>query len=75
MSAVKANMPDKPNKTRVQHNTLYLPTEVRARIEKISVEVGFRREKRLSASRFVQYLISQYTDEAISALLNEDSHY
>ncbi len=56
-------------KRKPQRNTLYLPTEVRDEVEKISVEVSYRRGKRISDSGFVQYLIKTYSQQAIQELI------
>ena len=60
-----------PAKRKPQRNTLYLPTEVRDEVERISVEVSYRRGKRISDSGFVQYLIKTYTQQAIQELIQE----
>ncbi|HHP6209770.1 TPA: hypothetical protein ACSEAE_004979, partial [Escherichia coli] len=56
-------------KRKPQRNTLYLPTEVRDEVERISVEVSYRRGKRISDSGFVQYLIKTYSQQAIQELI------
>ncbi len=56
-------------KRKPQRNTLYLPTEVRDEVERISVEVSYRRGKRISDSGFVQYLIKEYSQQAIQELV------
>jgi hypothetical protein len=56
-------------KRKPQRNTLYLPTEVRDEVEKISVEVSYRRGRRISDSGFVQYLIKTYSQQAIEELI------
>jgi hypothetical protein len=56
-------------KRKPQRNTLYLPTEVRDEVERISVEVSYRRGKRISDSGFVQYLIKEYSQQAIQELI------
>lgn len=58
-----------PAKRKPQCNTLYLPTEVRDEVERISVEVSYRRGKRISDSGFVQYLIKTYSQQAIQELI------
>ena len=58
-----------PAKRKPQRNTLYLPTEVRDEVERISVEVSYRRGKRISDSGFVQYLIKEYSQQAIQELI------
>lgn len=58
-----------PAKRKPQRNTLYLPTEVRDEVERISVEVSYRRGKRISDSGFVQYLIKTYSQQAIQELI------
>ena len=58
-----------PAKRKPQRNTLYLPTEVRDEVERISVEVSSRRGKRISDSGFVQYLIKTYSQQAIQELI------
>ena len=58
-----------PAKRKPQRNTLYLPTEVRDEVERISVEVSYRRGKRISDSGFVQYLINTYSQQAIQELI------
>lgn len=58
-----------PAKRKPQRNTLYLPTEVRDEVERISVEVSDRRGKRISDSGFVQYLIKTYSQQAIQELI------
>ena len=56
-------------KRKPQRNTLYLPTEVRDEVERISVEVSYRRGKLISDSGFVQYLIKEYSQQAIQELI------
>jgi len=56
-------------KRKPQRNTLYLPTEVRDEVERISVEVSYLRGKRISDSGFVQYLIRTYSQQAIKELI------
>ena len=58
-----------PAKRKPQRNNLYLPTEVRDEVERISVEVSYRRGKRISDSGFVQYLIKTYSQQAIQELI------
>lgn len=58
-----------PAKRKPQRNTLYLPTEVRDEVERISVEVSYRRGKRISDSGFVQYLIKTYSQQAIQEII------
>ena len=58
-----------PAKRKPQRNTLYLPTEVRDEVERISVAVSYRRGKRISDSGFVQYLIKTYSQQAIQELI------
>lgn len=58
-----------PAKRKPQRNTLYLPTEVRDEVERISLEVSYRRGKRISDSGFVQYLIKTYSQQAIQELI------
>ena len=58
-----------PAKRKPQRNTLYLPTEVRDEVERISVEVSYRRGKLISDSGFVQYLIKTYSQQAIQELI------
>lgn len=58
-----------PAKRKPQRNTLYLPTKVRDEVERISVEVSYRRGKRISDSGFVQYLIKTYSQQAIQELI------
>ena len=58
-----------PAKRKPQRKTLYLPTEVRDEVERISVEVSYRRGKRISDSGFVQYLIKTYSQQAIQELI------
>lgn len=66
MTVTKRKSPAKRNP---QRNTLYLPTEVRDEVERISVEVSYRRGKRISDSGFVQYLIKTYSQQAIQELI------
>ena len=58
-----------PAKRKPQRNTLYLPTEVRDEVERISVEDSYRRGQRISDSGFVQYLIKTYSQQAIQELI------
>lgn len=51
-----------------QRNILYLPTEVRSEVEKIAIEISFKRGKRFSESSFVQYLIKNFKSQAIKEL-------
>lgn len=53
-----------------QRNTLYLPTELRAEVERIAVEISYRRGRRISDSGFVQYLIKAYSQNAIDELIS-----
>ena len=56
-------------KRKPQRNTLYLPTEVRDEVERLSVEVSYLRGKLISDSGFVQYLIKEYSQQAIQELI------
>ncbi len=40
-----------------QRNTLYLPSASREELDKIALEIGYRRGRRISSSGVVQYLI------------------
>ncbi|MCV8830655.1 hypothetical protein ODY10_21940, partial [Escherichia coli] len=55
--------------SRISGAVHYLPTEVRDEVERISVEVSYRRGKRISDSGFVQYLIKTYSQQAIQELI------
>lgn len=57
-----------------QRNTLYLPTDVRNEVERIAVEISYRRGKRISDSGFVQYLIKTYSQEASQKLIDGAAH-
>ncbi|SAG83430.1 Uncharacterised protein [Enterobacter hormaechei] len=57
-------------KRKPQRNTLYLPTDVRNKVERIAVEISYRRGKRISDSGFVQYLINTYSQEALQKLID-----
>ena len=54
-----------------QRNTLYLPSTSREELDKIALEIGYRRGRRISSSG-VQYLIKKYSSQAIEELINED---
>lgn len=56
-----------------QRNTLYLPTSIRNQVEKIAVEVSYRRGKRISDSGFVQHLIKKYSKQAMEELVYGDT--
>lgn len=56
------------SKRKPQRNTLYLPTDVRNEVERIAVEISYRRGRRISDSGFVQYLIKTYSQEALQKL-------
>lgn len=58
-----------PNR-KPQRNTLYLPSEVREKVEQISLEISYRRGRRISDSGFVQYLIKTYSQQATESLIN-----
>ncbi|STF64256.1 Uncharacterised protein [Escherichia coli] len=49
---------------------LYLPTEVRVEVEKIAIEISFKRGRRISDSGFVQYLIKKYKSQAMKELIH-----
>lgn len=53
-----------------QRNTLYLPSEVREKVEQISLEISYLRGRRISDSGFVQYLIRNYSQQATENLIN-----
>lgn len=55
-----------------QRNTLYLPSASREELDKIALEIGYRRGRRISCSGVVQYLIKKYSSQAIEELINED---
>ena len=55
-----------------QRNTLYLPSASREDLDKIALEIGYRRGRRISSSGVVQYLIKKYSSQAIEELINED---
>ncbi len=57
-----------------QRNTLYLPSEVREKVEQISLEISYRRGRRISDSGFVQYLIRNYSQQATENLINGADH-
>ncbi|EAS5079195.1 hypothetical protein D8P01_23000 [Salmonella enterica] len=57
-------------KRKPQRNTLYLPTDVRNEVERIAVEISYRRGRRISDSGFVQYLIKTYSQEALQELID-----
>lgn len=58
------------SKRKPQRNTLYLPTDVRNEVERIAVEISYRRGRRISDSGFVQYLIKTYSQEALQKLID-----
>lgn len=58
------------SKRKPQRNTLYLPSVIRDEVERISVEISYRRGRRISDSGFVQYLIKTYSQQAIEKLIN-----
>ena len=64
----------KKNETRrkPQRNTLYLPSASHEELDKIALEIGYRRGRRISSSGVVQYLIKKYSSQAIEELINED---
>lgn len=53
-----------------QRNTLYLPTDVRDEVERLAVEISYRRGRRISDSGFVQYLIKTCSQKAKNELIN-----
>lgn len=55
-----------------QRNTLYLPSASREELDKIALEIGYRRGRRISSSGVVQHLIKKYSSQAIEELINED---
>ena len=57
------------SKRKPQRNTLYLPSDVRNEVERISVEISYRRGKRISDSEFVQYLIKTCSRRATEELI------
>ncbi|HAF6669604.1 TPA: hypothetical protein G9A29_004591 [Salmonella enterica] len=59
-------------KRKPQRNVLYLPTEVRVEVEKIAIEISFKRGRRISDSDsgFVQYLIKKYKSQAMKELIH-----
>lgn len=58
------------SKRKPQRNTLYLPSDVRDEVERIAVEISYRRGRRISDSGFVQYLIKTCSQKAIDELIN-----
>lgn len=62
------------SKRKPQRNTLYLPTDVRNEVERIAVEISYRRGRRISDSGFVQYLIKTYSQEASQKLIDGNAH-
>ena len=58
------------SKRKPQRNTLYLPADVRDEVERIAVEISYRRGRRISDSGFVQYLIKTCSQKAIDELIN-----
>jgi hypothetical protein len=58
------------SKRKPQRNTLYLPSDVRNEVERIAVEISYRRGRRISDSGFVQYLIKTYSQKALEALID-----
>ena len=63
MSSLKKKRPP-------QKNVLYLPTDVRTEVEKIAIEISFKRGRRYSDSAFVQYLIKKYKSQAMKELIH-----
>ncbi len=59
-----------PEKKRI-YNNVYIPACQRQYLEKIVLEVGYMRGKRLTASAFVQFLIENYGEQAKKIFLNE----
>lgn len=59
-----------PEKKRI-YNNVYIPACQRQYLEKIVLEIGYMRGKRLTASAFVQYLIEHYGEQAKGVFLNE----
>ena len=57
-------------KRKPQRNVLYLPTEVRVEVEKIAIEISFKRGRRIYDSGFVQYLIKKYKSQALKVLIH-----
>ncbi|SUI38485.1 Uncharacterised protein [Salmonella enterica subsp. enterica serovar Typhimurium] len=55
-------------KRKPQRNVLYLPTEVRVEVEKIAIEISFKRGRRISDSGLFSILLKKYKSQAMKEL-------
>jgi len=51
-------------------SSVYLPLIIREQLEKLALEIGFRRGRQISSSAVVQYLIQNYAESAKKALIS-----
>lgn len=67
----------KPNEAKIRRSptSVYIPADLRNQLEKLALEIGFKRGKHITSSSLVQYLISEYGEEAKNKLISESKDY
>lgn len=51
-------------------SSVYLPPQIREQLEKLALEIAFRRGRQISSSAVVQYLIQHYSELAKNELIS-----
>lgn len=58
-------------KSKRSPTSVYIPADLRNQLEKLALEIGFKRGKHMTSSSLVQYLISEYGEIAKDRLILE----
>lgn len=58
-------------KSKKSPTSVYIPADLRNQLEKLALEIGFKRGKHMTSSSLVQYLISEYGEVAKEKLILE----
>lgn len=58
-------------KSKRSPTSVYIPADLRNQLEKLALEIGFKRGKHMTSSALVQYLISEYGEIAKDRLILE----
>lgn len=63
-----------PPKIKSKYNNVYIPADLRDYLEKIVVEIGYRRGRQISASAVVQYLIVTYGNDVRKHFISQTDY-
>lgn len=56
-------------------NSIYIPEQIRIQLEELTIETSFHRKRQISKSKFVQYLIEQFGEQAKCQLISESHNH